>query len=166
MQTLQSAEAPPPPSQFEGLQIEQGDDPNRSRRIDFSDPDQTQLWELFMLGLTGPPLSVDECRALECAGLAKADTAEDVLQVLHNFKLWHVGPVSAGNYPYEKTLDLYIVQVMKQIGADIQQLVENRVKTMHLGHYMIDSIDLLVLSRYPHTAHNIQLYTGGPPYPT
>ncbi|KAI6017695.1 hypothetical protein BKA83DRAFT_4496820 [Pisolithus microcarpus] len=166
MQTLQSAEAPPPPSQFEGLQIEQGDDPDRSRRIDFGDPDRTRLRELFTLGLTGPPLSVDECRALERAGLAKADTAEDVLRVLHDFKSRHVGPVSAGNYPYERTLDLYIVRAMKRIGADIQQLVENRVKTMHLGHYMIDSIDLLELSRYPHTAHNIQPYTGGPPYPT
>ncbi|KAI6016888.1 hypothetical protein BKA83DRAFT_4481331 [Pisolithus microcarpus] len=166
MQTLQSAEAPPPPSQFEGLQIEQGDDPDRSRRIDFSDPDQTRLQELFTLGLTGPPLSVDECRALERAGLAKADMAEDVLRVLHDFKSQHVGPVSAGNYPYKRTLDLYIVRAMKRIGADIQQLIENRVKTMHLGHYMIDSINLLELLQYPHTAHNIQPYTGGPPYPT
>ncbi|KAI6022174.1 hypothetical protein BKA83DRAFT_4493462 [Pisolithus microcarpus] len=98
MQTLQSAEAPPPPSQFEGLQIEQGDDPNRSCRIDFGDPDRTRLRELFTLGLTGPPLSVDECRALEHAGLAKADMAEDDFQQLRGGRIF---PIAAEYFQYK-----------------------------------------------------------------
>ncbi|KAI6010388.1 hypothetical protein BKA83DRAFT_4483718 [Pisolithus microcarpus] len=160
MQTLQSAEAPPPPSQFEGLQIEQGDEPNCSHRIDFGDPDQAQLQELFMLGLTGPPLSVDECWALERAGLAKADTAEDVLQVLHDFKSQYVGPVSAGNYPYEKTLDLYMLTLKGRESIkklSIPQPSDNVLRRRERNETGI---------YYPHTAHNIQLYTGGPPYPT
>ncbi|KAI5981742.1 hypothetical protein EDD15DRAFT_2379083 [Pisolithus albus] len=163
---LQSAEAPSPPSQREGLRIEQEDEPDRSGRIDFGDPDRAQLREWFMLGLTGPSLSADDRLALERAGLANADTADDVLRALQDLKSRHVSPASAGNYPYEKTLDLHIVRVMKRIATDIQHLVENRVKSTHLGLYMIDSIDLLELSRYPHLAPDVQTYIGGPPYPT
>ncbi|KAI6036186.1 hypothetical protein BKA83DRAFT_4485259 [Pisolithus microcarpus] len=166
MQTLQSLEAPLPPSQFEGLQIEQGDQPDRSSRIEFGDPERAWLWELFIHGLTGPSLSVDDRRALEHAGLANADMADDVLRALHDLKSRHVGPLSAGNYPFQKTLDLHILRAMRCIGADIQQLVENQVKSMHLGHYLIDCIDLLEISWYPHSVHEVQLYTGGPPYPT
>ncbi|KAI6001385.1 hypothetical protein EDD15DRAFT_2361749 [Pisolithus albus] len=163
---LQSAEAPSPPSQREGLRIEQEDEPDRSGRIDFGDPDRARLREWFMLGLTGPSLSADDRLALERAGLANADTADDVLRALQDLKSRHVSPASAGNYPYEKTLDLHIVRTMKRIATDIQHLVENRVKSMHLGLYMIDSIDLLELSRYPNLAPDVQRYTGGPPYPT
>ncbi|KAI6007030.1 hypothetical protein EDD15DRAFT_2358114 [Pisolithus albus] len=108
---LQSAEAPSPPSQCEGLQIEQEDEPDRSGRIDFSDPDRARLQEWFMLGLTGPSLSADDRLTLECAGLANADTADDVLRALQDLKSWHVSPASAGKNPYEKTLDLHIVRV-------------------------------------------------------
>ncbi|KAI5981082.1 hypothetical protein EDD15DRAFT_2380448 [Pisolithus albus] len=62
---LQSAEAPSPPSQREGLRIEQEDEPDRSGRIDFGDPDRARLREWFMLGLTGPSLSADDRLALE-----------------------------------------------------------------------------------------------------
>ncbi|KAI5995064.1 hypothetical protein EDD15DRAFT_2195693 [Pisolithus albus] len=150
---LQSAEAPSPPSQREGLRIEQEDEPDRSGRIDFGDPDRARLREWFMLGLTGPSLSADDRLALERAGLANADTADDVLRALQDLKSQH-------------TLDLHIVRTMKRIATDIQHLVENRVKSTHLGLYMIDSIDLLELSRYPNLAPDVQRYTGGPPYPT
>ncbi|KAI5981982.1 hypothetical protein EDD15DRAFT_2378728 [Pisolithus albus] len=86
---LQSAEAPSPPSQREGLRIEQEDEPDRSGRIDFGDPDRARLREWFMLGLTGPSLSADDRLALERAGLANADTADDVLRALQDLKSRH-----------------------------------------------------------------------------
>ncbi|KAI6033621.1 hypothetical protein BKA83DRAFT_15996 [Pisolithus microcarpus] len=166
LQTLQSMEVPSPLSPFEELHIEQGGEPDHSRRIDFGDPDQGQLWDFFKHGLTGPLLTADERRDLEHAGLANADTEEDVLRSLHHFKSWHVGPPSARSYTYNKNLDLHITRAMKQIGADIQQLVKNRVKFMHLGQYTIDTIDLLEVSRYPHAGDDVQPYTGSPPYPS
>ncbi|KAI6026216.1 hypothetical protein BKA83DRAFT_18998 [Pisolithus microcarpus] len=166
LQTLQSVEVPSPLSPFEELHIEQGGEPDRSRRIDFGDPDRGQLRDFFKHGLTGPLLTADERRDLERAGLANADTEEDVLRSLHHFKSRHVGPPSARSYAYNKNLDLHITRAMKRIGADIQQLVKNRVKFMHLGQYTIDTIDLLEVSRYPHAGDDVQPYTGGPPYPS
>ncbi|KAI6015766.1 hypothetical protein BKA83DRAFT_10310 [Pisolithus microcarpus] len=142
-QPLQSMEVPSLPSPFEELHIEQGGEPDRGRQIDIGDPDWGWLQGLFKQELTGPIPTGDECRDLECAGLANTHTEEDVLRALHDSKSRHAGLPSPGNYPYDKNLDLHIARAMKQIGADIQQLVKNQVKFMQLGQYTIDMIDLL-----------------------
>ncbi|KAI6016677.1 hypothetical protein BKA83DRAFT_4128842 [Pisolithus microcarpus] len=170
-QPLQSTEVPSPPSPFEvsylpELHIEQGGKPDRGRRIDFGDPDRGRLRGLFKQELTGPIPTGDERRDLERAGLANTHTEEDVLRVLHDLKSQHAALPSPGNYPYDKNLDLHIAWAMKRIGADIQQLVKNRVNFMQLSQYTIDMIDLLEVSWYPHSGYDVQPYAGGPPYPS
>ncbi|KAI6029006.1 hypothetical protein EDC04DRAFT_2605636 [Pisolithus marmoratus] len=76
-QTFQNAEVPSPPSLFEELDIEQGEEPDHGRSIDFGDPDWAQLQDLFKNGLMGDLPTEDEHRNLEHAGLAKADTKDD-----------------------------------------------------------------------------------------
>ncbi|KIK13837.1 hypothetical protein PISMIDRAFT_17710 [Pisolithus microcarpus 441] len=141
-QTLESVAVPSPSSHFEELHIEQGDEPDRGCRIDFGDPDRGCLRALFNTGLTGiccyklhfMPIADDdhvgdiptddECRDLQRAGLASTDTEDDVLHALQEFKSWHLNHPPPVHYPYDKNLDVHIVQAMKRMGADIQQLKE------------------------------------------
>ncbi|KAI6009293.1 hypothetical protein EDC04DRAFT_2610613 [Pisolithus marmoratus] len=113
------------------LHIEQGDEPDHGQSIDFGEPDQGQLWDLFKNGLMGMvPLQIschalttmimlgdlptdDEHRDLQHAGLANTDTKDD------------------GSF------------ARKRMAADIQQLVINQVKFMQVGQYTMDMIDLL-----------------------
>ncbi|KIK12716.1 hypothetical protein PISMIDRAFT_18528 [Pisolithus microcarpus 441] len=183
-QTLESAAVPSPSSHFEELHIEQGDKPDRSCRIDFGDPDRGRLRALFNTGLTGiccyklhfVPIADDdhvgdiptddERRDLQRAGLASTDTEDDVLHALQEFKSRHLDHPPPAHYPYDKNLDVHIVRAMKRMGADIQQLVKNRVKFMQLGQYTVDMIDLLEVSRYPHVGYDVRPYTGSPAYPS
>ncbi|KAI6027872.1 hypothetical protein BKA83DRAFT_4490412 [Pisolithus microcarpus] len=183
-QTLESAAVPSPSSHFEELHIEQGDKPDRGCRIDFGDPDRGRLRALFNTGLTGiccyklhfVPIADDdhvgdiptddERRDLQRAGLASTDTEDDVLRALQEFKSRHLDHPPPAHYPYDKNLDVHIVRAMKRMGADIQQLVKNRVKFMQLGQYTVDMIDLLEVSRYPHVGYDVRPYTGSPAYPS
>ncbi|KAI6011383.1 hypothetical protein BKA83DRAFT_4131933 [Pisolithus microcarpus] len=106
----------------------------------------------------------DERRDLQRAGLASTDTEDDVLRALQEFKSRHLDHPPPAHYPYDKNLDVHIVRAMKRMGADIQQLVKNRVKFMQLGQYTVDMIDLLEVSRYPHVGYDVRPYTGSPAY--
>ncbi|KAI6011638.1 hypothetical protein EDC04DRAFT_2609809 [Pisolithus marmoratus] len=92
------------------LDIEQGEEPDHGRSIDFGDPDQAQLWDLFKNGLMGDPPTEDEHRNLEHAGLAKADTKDD-----GSF----AGTPHVGQYTVDM-IDLLEVSWYPHAGHDVQ----------------------------------------------
>ncbi|KAI5991397.1 hypothetical protein EDD15DRAFT_2197397 [Pisolithus albus] len=73
---LPSVDVPAPHSPFKDLHIHQGEEPDHSCRIDFGDPDQGWLRDMFDTGMRGPIPTYDECQELVQAGLATVDTED------------------------------------------------------------------------------------------
>ncbi|KAI5996977.1 hypothetical protein EDD15DRAFT_2364444 [Pisolithus albus] len=153
--SLPSADGPAPHSPFRDLQVDQGDEPDRGRRIDFGDPERGRLRERFDTGMRGPTPTYDERQELPL-----------VLHALQEFKSRFLENPPPAHYPYNQELDVHIVRAMQRIAADIRELLRHWVKYMQLGEYTIDMIDLLEVLRYPQAGFDIQAYTGGPPYPS
>ncbi|KAI5994370.1 hypothetical protein EDD15DRAFT_2196002 [Pisolithus albus] len=173
--SLPSTDGPAPHSPFRDLHVDQGDEPNRGRRIDFGDPERGRLRERFDTGMRGPTPTYDERQELVQSGLATTDT-EDYgayfqfalvfLHALQEFKSRFLENPPPAHYPYNQELDVHIVRAMQRIAADIRELLRHWVKYMQLGEYTIDMIDLLEVSWYPQAGFDVQAYTGGPPYPS
>ncbi|KAI6096350.1 hypothetical protein EDD16DRAFT_1528067 [Pisolithus croceorrhizus] len=110
--------------------------------------------------------TLDECQALEQAGLAISDADDNFLCVLHTFKSQHGAGFPSSNIPYDMDLNGHIVQAMCQISANIHQLVRSWVQHVEAGQYTVDMIDLLEVLWHPHVGYSLEPYTRGPPYPS
>ncbi|KAI6165081.1 hypothetical protein EDD17DRAFT_1506408 [Pisolithus thermaeus] len=154
------------PCTITGEDINQGEEPDRGRTLDFGTPDRGQIRDLLLNAVAGDMPTPDERQALEQAGLATSDADDNFLRVLHTFKSRHGAGFPSSNIPYDMDLDRHIVRAMRRISADIRQLVRSRVQHVEAGQYTVDMIDLLEVSRHPHVGYSLEPYTGGPPYPS
>ncbi|KAI6131352.1 hypothetical protein EDD17DRAFT_1509409 [Pisolithus thermaeus] len=134
------------------------DHPHQSTSIEVVDG-QTQPSTI-----TGDVPTPDEHQALEQAGLATSDSDDDFLRTLQTFKLWHGADFPPAHFPYNKQLNRHIMQVMRQLAADIRHVVSSQVQNVQAGQYTVDMIDLLEVSCHPHVGYSLQPYTRGPPY--
>ncbi|KAI6040142.1 hypothetical protein EDC04DRAFT_2998995 [Pisolithus marmoratus] len=154
------------PSSLTGDDINQGEEPDHSHTVDFGNPNCGQLWALLLNAIAGDMPTPDEHQALEQAELATSDMDDDFLHMLHTLKSQHGPDFPPLDIPYNKDLDRHIMWAMQQIAANIRHLVRSRVQHVQAGQYMVDMIDLLEVSHYPHVGYNLQQYTRGPPYPS
>ncbi|KAI6127602.1 hypothetical protein EDD16DRAFT_1748941 [Pisolithus croceorrhizus] len=158
------------PCTITGEDINQGEEPDRGRTLDFGTPDRGQIRDLLLN--------------------AVADIMQEICLHQMSVKLWNRrdwlhqmrmtifcvcftrsnrGMVRASPpqiSPTTQDLDGHIVQAMRRISADIRQLVRSRVQHVEAGQYTVDMIDLLEVSRHPHVGYSLEPYTGGPPYPS
>ncbi|KAI6099465.1 hypothetical protein EV401DRAFT_2081403 [Pisolithus croceorrhizus] len=132
------------PCTITGEDINQGEEPDRGRTLDFGTPDRGQIRDLLLNAVAGDMPTPDERQALEQAGLATSDADDNFLRVLHTFKSRHGVGFPSSNIPYNMDLDGHIKP----------------------GQYTVDMIDLLEVSRHPHVGYSLEPYTGGPPYPS
>ncbi|KAI6011838.1 hypothetical protein EDC04DRAFT_2609706 [Pisolithus marmoratus] len=102
-----------------GDDINQGEEPDHSRTVDFGNPDHRQLWALLLNAIAGDMPTPDECQALERAELATSDMDDDFLHMLHTLKSQHGPDFPPSDIPYNKGLNGHIMQAMWWIAANI-----------------------------------------------
>ncbi|KAI6102904.1 hypothetical protein F5141DRAFT_1065491 [Pisolithus sp. B1] len=149
------------PSTITEGDISQGEEPDHGPTVDFGNQDHRQLRALFLNVVAGDAPTPDEHQALEQAGLAMSDADDDFLHMLQTFKSWHGADFPPTHVPYNKQLNRHIVQVMRQLAADIQHLISSRVQNVQAGQYTVDMINLLEVSCHPHVGYSLQPYTRG-----
>ncbi|KAI6096450.1 hypothetical protein EV401DRAFT_1895745 [Pisolithus croceorrhizus] len=158
------------PCTITGEDINQGEEPDRGRTLDFGTPDRGQIRDLLLN--------------------AVADIMQEICLHKMSVKLWNrrdwlhqmrmtifcvcftrsnrgMVPASPPQIsPTTQTSTGTSCRAMRRISADIRQLVRSRVQHVEAGQYTVDMIDLLEVSRHPHVGYSLEPYTGGPPYPS
>ncbi|KAI6005417.1 hypothetical protein EDC04DRAFT_2611553 [Pisolithus marmoratus] len=133
---MPTVEVPQESSLDTEVHVDQGNAPDHSNRVNFGDPDQRWLGTLFSYALVGNLPTIEEHQLLQCAELAAADTNDDGRPA------------------------------MKQLAVNILCLVTSQVKSLQVGQYTMDMLDLLEVLWYPHVGYDVEPYAGGLPYPT
>ncbi|KAI6106027.1 hypothetical protein EV401DRAFT_1892868 [Pisolithus croceorrhizus] len=159
--SIEVADGQTQPSMITEGDISQGEEPDHGPTVDFGNQNHRQLQALFLNVVAGDVPTPDEHQALEQAGLAMSDADDDFLHTLQTFKSQHGADFPPMHFPYNKQLDGHIVQVMRQLAANIQHLISSQVQNVQAGQYTVDMIDLLEVSHHPHVGYSLQPYTGG-----
>ncbi|KAI6167871.1 hypothetical protein EDD17DRAFT_1504048 [Pisolithus thermaeus] len=157
------------PCTITGEDINQGEEPDRGRTLDFGTPDRGQIRDLLLNAVAGSCYCIFDYEICLHQMSVKLWNRRDWLHqmrmtifccVLHTFKSRHGAGFPSSNIPYDTDLDGHIVQAMRRISADIRQLVRSRVQHVEAGQYTVDMIDLLEVSRHPHVGYSLEPYTG------
>ncbi|KAI6011178.1 hypothetical protein EDC04DRAFT_2609991 [Pisolithus marmoratus] len=130
---MPTAEVPQQSSPYTEVHVNQGNAPDHGYRVNFGDPDWRWLGALFSYALA------------ICQQLMNISFCNMLNYVLQKFKSWHNAVPPPISYPFNLHLDGHIVQAMKWLAVDILQCVMSQVKSLQVGQYTMDMLDLLEL---------------------